>query len=43
MNQEMSAELGARAASMHRSVAKYGKIILSQWLDSGQKHKLQER
>ncbi len=43
MKKEMAAELEARAKSMHLSVAKYCKIILSQWLASNKKLKLEER
>ena len=43
MKKEMAAELEVRATSMHLSVSKYCKIILSQWLTSDQKLKLEER
>ncbi len=42
MHQKMADELEKRAASMHISTAKYCKIILSQWLESGKKLKLEE-
>lgn len=43
MSAEMAEKLGARAESMHLSVSKYCKIILNDWLDSGNKLKLSER
>jgi hypothetical protein len=42
MSQEMAIELTARAESMHLSVSKYCKLILLQWIESGEKLKLQE-
>lgn len=43
MNSKMANELDKRAASMHLSVSKYCKIILQEWLDSGQKLNLTEK
>lgn len=43
MQKEMAEEIGKRAESMHISTAKYCKIILGQWLDSGQKLELAEQ
>jgi cyclopropane fatty-acyl-phospholipid synthase-like methyltransferase len=43
MSAEMAKELTKRADSMHLSVSKYCKIILQQWLDSGEKLNLTER
>lgn len=43
MDEKICAELVKRANSMHLSVSKYCKIILTQWLDSGNKLKLEER
>jgi hypothetical protein len=43
MSDEMAKELTERADSMHLSVSKYCKIILRQWLDSGQKLNLTEK
>lgn len=43
MNKKMAEELTARADSMHLSVSKYCKIILQEWIDSGEKVTLQER
>ncbi|MEE9368558.1 MAG: hypothetical protein V3V05_06795 [Pontiella sp.] len=43
MNDKMADELNARAESMHLSVSKYCKIILQQWLDSGNKLNLTEK
>ena len=42
MSKAMADELETRASSMHLSTSKYCTIILSQWLESGQKLKLQE-
>ena len=43
MSDKMADELSSRAESMHLSVSKYCKIILQQWLDSGNKLNLTER
>jgi len=43
MNKEMADELEARAKSMHISTSNYCKIILMQWIASGQKLKLAEK
>ena len=42
MSQKMADDLEERASSMHLSTSKYAKVILSQWLASGKKLKLQE-
>ena len=42
MQKEMVDELEKRAKSMHISTAKYCKLILSKWIDSGKKMKLKE-
>lgn len=42
MKMEVATALEERAKSMHISTAKYCKIILQQWLDSGKKLTLQE-
>ena len=42
MKSEMAKELERRAASMQISTGAYCKIILGQWIESGQKLKLQE-
>lgn len=42
MNKKMADELERRANSMHISTSKYAKIILQQWLDSGNKLTLSE-
>ena len=42
MKQDMADDLQKRADSMHLSVSKYCKLIIGQWLDSGEKLKLQE-
>ncbi len=42
MNAKMAANLENRAVSMHISKSKYCKIILQQWLDSGNKLTLRE-
>ena len=42
MKKEMSDELERRAKSMQLSTGSYCKIILGQWLSSGEKLKLQE-
>lgn len=43
MNEQMADELSDRAESMHLSVSKYCKIILQQWIDSGNKLNLVEK
>jgi len=43
MPAEMADELIDRAESMHLSVSKYCKIILEQWVNSGEKLNLIER
>jgi hypothetical protein len=43
MNQKMADELEKRASSMHLSTSKYCKVILTEWLKSKQKLKLQEK
>jgi hypothetical protein len=43
MNKKMADELEARAISMHLSVSKYCTIILSEWLNSDRKLKLEEK
>lgn len=43
MSAEMADKLDKRAKSMHLSVSKYCKIILNDWLESGNKLKLSER
>ena len=42
MKTGMAAELEERAKSMHISTAKYCKLVLSAWLASGKKLKLEE-
>ena len=42
MNKKMADELEKRANSMHLSVSKYCKVILSEWLKSGKKLQLKE-
>ena len=42
MSTEMAGGLIERAESMHLSVSKYCKIILQQWIDSGNKLNLTE-
>ena len=42
MSEKMADELERRAESMHISKSKYAKIILQQWLDSGNKLTLSE-
>jgi len=42
MKTEMADELEERAQSMHLSTAKYCKLVLSDWLASGKKLKLEE-
>jgi hypothetical protein len=43
MPQQMADELEKRAESMHLSTSKYCKVILTNWLESGKKLKLQEK
>ena len=43
MSDEIADELEKRAASMYISTSKYCKIILSQWLASGEKLTLSEK
>jgi len=43
MKKEMAEELERRAASMHLSTGAYCKIILSDWLKSGKKLRLEEK
>ncbi len=43
MEKEMTAEFERRAESRHLSPGKYCKIILTQWLASSKKLKLEER
>jgi hypothetical protein len=43
MNKKMADELEARASSMHLSTSKYCKVILSDWLASDKKLKLEEK
>jgi len=43
MKAEMAEQLEARAESMHLSVSKYCKLILTQWMESNKKLKLQEQ
>lgn len=42
MSIKMAGELERRASSMHLSLSKYCKVILSEWVKSGKKLKLQE-
>ena len=42
MTQKMADEIQVRADSMHLSTSKYCKVILTKWLESGEKLKLQE-
>ncbi|HKL21259.1 MAG TPA: hypothetical protein VJ904_05600 [Tichowtungia sp.] len=42
MSDKMAKEIEARAASMHLSKSRYCKIILQQWIDSGNKLILSE-
>jgi hypothetical protein len=42
MSEKMANDLEKRANSMHISKSKYCKIILQQWLDSGNKLTLSE-
>ncbi len=43
MSATMADELSDRVDSMHLSVSKYCKIILQQWIDSGNKLNLTEK
>jgi hypothetical protein len=43
MNKNMADDLEKRATSMHLSVSKYCKLILSEWMKSGKKLKLEEK
>jgi len=43
MSADMADELIERAESMHLSVSKYCKIILQEWVESGNKLNLTER
>ena len=43
MDAKLADKLEKRAESMYISTSKYCKLILSQWIDSGRKLKLQER
>ena len=43
MAQDMADELEKRANSMHLSTSKYCKVILTEWINSGNKLKLQEQ
>jgi hypothetical protein len=43
MKKEMADEIERRATSMQLSTGAYVKIILGQWIESGQKLKLQEK
>ncbi len=42
MSKKMADRLTKRANSMHLSTSKYCKVVLQQWLDSGQKLVLKE-
>jgi hypothetical protein len=42
MSAKMADDLEQRASSMHLSTSKYCKVILSEWMKSGKKLKLQE-
>lgn len=42
MSEKLAKELGKRAESMHISTSKYCKIILADWLESGNKLTLSE-
>ncbi len=42
MDKKMADELEARASKMHISKSKYCKIILQNWIDSGNKLSLSE-
>lgn len=43
MSADMGEKLSNRAESMHLSVSKYCKIILNEWLESGNKLNITER
>lgn len=43
MSQKMADDLEKRASSMHLSTSKYCKVILSEWMNSGKKLKLEEK
>lgn len=43
MSQKMADELEKRATSMHLSTSKYCKVILTEWMNSGEKLKLEEK
>ena len=43
MQEKMASEIERRAKSMQLSTGAYCKIILKQWMESGEKLKLQER
>ena len=43
MNEKMANELERRAKSMQLSTSNYCKIILRQWMDSGQTMRLEEQ
>jgi hypothetical protein len=43
MQKDMADELEERAESMHLSTSKYCKVILTEWMRSGQKLTLQEK
>ena len=43
MDAKLADELENRAAFMYLSTSKYCKLILSQWVDSGKRLKLEER
>lgn len=43
MSKKMSDEIERRAKSMRISTSAYCKILLTQWIESGQKMKLEEK
>jgi hypothetical protein len=43
MSAKMADDLEKRATSMHLSTSKYCKVILSEWMKSGKKLKLEEK
>ncbi len=43
MSAKMAEELTKRADSMHLSISRYCKIVLQQWIDSGNKLNLTEK
>ena len=43
MSKKMADDLEKRAKSMHISTSNYCKILLKQWMESGQKLKLEEK